>query len=461
LKFSPLQLAMAIAALSLTACGGGKSTSGSPPPPPSTANEWTWVNGANVVNQLGTYGTQGTPAPTNVPGAREQPATWADASGNFWIFGGNDVNGAFNDLWKYSGGAWTWVGGSNMFNQSGTYGTQGKSAPGNVPGARYSPVTWTDASGTFWLFGGCGYDGSGASLYLSDLWSYAESEWTWVGGPNMANQPGNFGTEGTSSPSNIPPPRCSAASWTDAAGDLWLFGGVSYLAFSGAPQRLNDLWKYSGGAWTWMSGSTATNQPGTYGTEGSAAIGSIPGGRVDAVDWTDAKGNLWLFGGYGYDSAGTLGTLNDLWNYNVTAGQWTWMAGSKVVGQQGTYGTQGIPAASNIPGSRGGAVGWVDAAGNFWLFGGLGYDSLGAYAQLNDLWKYSAGQWKWIGGSNVVAQQGIYGTQGTAAPGQSPGSRYFAGGWIDASGNFWLLGGHGYDSPGAFGYLNDLWKYQP
>ena len=59
---------------------------------------------------------------------------------------------------------------------------------------------------------------------------------------------------------------------------------------------------------------------------------------------------------------------------------------------------------------------WTDAAGNFWLFGGNGYDSAGTSGYLNDLWKYSAGQWTWMGGSNVVNQQGTYGTQGRLPP---------------------------------------------
>lgn len=52
-----------------------------------------------------------------------------------------------------------------------------------------------------------------------------------------------------------------------------------------------------------------------------AAAGNLPGGRHDPVSWKDANGwadaggNLWLFGGKGYDSAGTLGDLNDLWKY--------------------------------------------------------------------------------------------------------------------------------------------------
>jgi hypothetical protein len=36
---------------------------------------------------------------------------------------------------------WTWMGGSNVVNQKGTYGTRGTAAAGNGPGARYSSAT--------------------------------------------------------------------------------------------------------------------------------------------------------------------------------------------------------------------------------------------------------------------------------------------------------------------------------
>jgi hypothetical protein len=70
---------------------------------------------------------------------------------------------------------------------------------------------------------------------------------------------------------------------------------------------LNDLWKYSAGEWTWMGGANVGNQPGTYGTKGTPAPDNVPGARTAAVTWTDATGNLWLFGGGGLDSTGTGG----------------------------------------------------------------------------------------------------------------------------------------------------------
>ncbi len=453
-----------VASLSFSACSSGSST-----PPSSNANEWTWMNGAKVVDQLGAYGAQGTAAAGNVPGAREQAVGWIDVSGNFWLFGGDGFDSAgndgfLNDLWKYGSGQWTWMGGSNLVNQPGTYGAQGTAASSNIPGARNSEVRWIDASGNFWLFGGGGYDSNGTLGPLNDLWKYSAGEWTWMSGSNTANQPGTFGTQGQAAASNVPGARFHAVSWIDSSGNFWLFGGNVDALNSSGEVYLNVLWEYSAstGEWTWVGGSNTANQPGTYGTQGTAAAGNVPGAREQAVSWTDASGNFWLFGGNGYDSNGTYGFLNDLWEYSASTGEWTWVGGSNTTNQSGTYGTQGTAAPSNLPGARNGAAGWIDASGNFWLFGGyLHNGATGQISYLNDLWKYGAGEWTWMSGSNAADQSGSYGASGMAGSSNNPGARHYAVTWIDASGNLWLFGGNGFDSAGTWGYINDLWKYGP
>jgi hypothetical protein len=120
---------------------------------------------------------------------------------------------------------------------------------------------------------------------------------------------------------------------------------------------------------------------------------------------------------------------------------WIWVNGNQSANQPGTYGAQGTAAAANIPGTRDAAVTWTDAAGNFWLFGGAGYDSAGGSFLLNDLWKYSSGQWTWVGGLNAGNSAGKYGSLGVAAAGNVPAGRSLATGWSDAAGNFWLFGG--------------------
>ena len=82
---------------------------------------------------------------------------------------------------------------------------------------------------------------------------------------------------------------------------------------------------------------------------------------------------------------------------------------------------------------------------------------------MNDLWKYDAStnQWTWMKGTNLLDQVGIYGTLGIAAPTNAPGGREGAAGWLDSSGNLWMLGGAGFPSTTATGRMNDLWKYDP
>src|SRR5215469_826291 len=90
--------------------------------------------------------------------------------------------------------AFTWVSGSSTADANGVYGTQGVAAASDVPGARHGPVTWTDAAGNLWLFGGYGLFAPGLAdvPMFNDVWKYSPAigQWTWVGGPNTANGPG-------------------------------------------------------------------------------------------------------------------------------------------------------------------------------------------------------------------------------------------------------------------------------
>jgi len=397
--------------------------------------EWTWMGGSSTANQPGVYGMLGAPATGNVPGSRQQTMSWTDSSGHFWLFGGfgpsstgtADTNGYLNDLWEFDPATseWTWVSGSSTVpafggGQPGVYGTLGTPAAGNVPGGRIEAVSWTDGEGHLWLFGGEGYDSTGMYSYLNDLWEFdpATSEWTWMGGSNIGQQTGVYGTLGTPAAGNIPGARYGAVSWTDSNGRLWLFGGDGWDS-TGSLGPLNDLWVFdpSTSEWTWMGGSSTANQRGAYGTLGTPAAGNAPGSRWDSVSWTDSSGHLWLLGGNGYDSLGNLAYLNDLWEFDPSKSEWTWMSGSSVVqtnppGQPGVYGTLGTAAPENTPGGRFRAVSWTDPDGNFWLFGGEGDDSTNTFGDLNDLWEFdpATSEWTWMGGSSTVDQTGIYGT---------------------------------------------------
>jgi N-acetylneuraminic acid mutarotase len=498
----------------LTGCGGSVSPSS---PPSAIHNEWTWMDGTNKIYQPGSYGTLGTQAPRNLPPGRWDAASWTDSSGNLWLFGGygyaaatNTTGILLNDLWEFSPSLdeWTWMGGSSTLPQSangwsGVYGMLGTSAVGNIPGSRADAANWVDTNGNFWLFGGTGVDATGATGGLNDLWEYSPStnEWTWMGGSSTVGtngaQSGVYGTLGTPAPGNIPGGRSGAVHWADGSGNFWLFGGSGVDA-NGVGGWLNDLWEFNPSTreWTWVGGSSTvgTNggRPGVYGSLGTPSPGNIPGGRAGSVSWTDGSGNLWLFGGSGYDANGTPTALNDLWEFRFFSQQWVWMGGSTAstgcttyklglvicAGPPGVYGSLGTPSSGNIPGGRAGSVSWTDGSGNLWLFGGSGYDSAGNNGNLNDLWKFnpSANDWTWMGGNTTEAscgpspegnlicrgQPGEYGTLGVPSSGNDPGARFGDAGWVDKQGNLWLFGGYGADSTeNNMGDLNDLWEYQP
>lgn len=424
-------------------------------------NQWTWVSGSNAINQNGNYGTKGVPGPANVPGARYTAVSWTGTAGELWLFGGSILNGSGsivlgNDLWKWDGSNWTWVSGSSAGNQNGVYGTKGIANAANFPGSRQQSVSWKDGTGNLWLWGGFGYS-AGSAGYLNDCWRWDGTNWTWVNGTNTINQSGIYGTKGVANAANAPGSRRSSHSWVDGSGNFWLLGGYGYDA-AGTLGYLNDLWRWNGTTWTWISGTNTVNQSGTYGTKGVANAANSPGSREEATGWVDGSGNAWLFGGYGYNAAGVQVRLNDLWRWDGAS--WTWISGTNTGNVNGIYGTRGLAAPANMPGSRAGVVSWKDNDGNFWLMGGIG-DGESAGGQLNDTWFWNGTQWTWAAGSKEIATPGVYGTLNTPSASNMPGARGNALAWTDATGNFWLFGGLGMGNTAVQGRLNDLWTITP
>ena len=383
-----------------------------------------------------------------------------------WESGGENV----------SAGALSQCGfGPGSLGLPGVYGALGTPAGQNIPGSRRNPVYWTDKTGKFWLFGGFGFDSTGHCAELNDLWEFDPStlKWTWMGGSNAPPyfEAGAYGTRGQFAPTNRPGSRDSGVGWTDKSGNLWLFGGVGYDS-AGNFGYFNDLWEFemSTHQWAWMAGSNALNQIGAYGIMHFPHAGNTPGGRWGAVAWTDPGGNLWLFGGGGYDATGANGLFNDLWQFNTSTKEWTWIGGSHIVNRPGVYGQLGIPGDNNVPGSREGDVAWVDKKGNLWLFGGFGFAETGPNGLMNDLWEFnpSAQEWTWVSGEKFLGtfsnprgwgQTGVYGTLCVPDPGNTPGSRTNSATWTDAEGNLWLFGGGGFDSVGSVNALNDVWEF--
>ena len=477
-------------------------------------NDWTWVGGSNTGNAPSVYGTLGIPAPGNTPGARDYAASWTDKNGNFWLFGGFSGNpssgwGTYsNELWEFSpsNNEWAWIGGGGaatcsgggICGQMGVYGALGTPAPGNTPGARSNAASWTDNDGNFWLFGGYGLVSTdtngelGVGVgYLNDLWEYfpAKNQWAWMGGsdtmpcilatmsPPICGQPGAYGTLATPAQGNAPGARADASLWTDGSGNVWLFGGqgIETICTPNDNLAFNDVWEFNPSTlqWAWMAGSSTAAQsnvetengptsisiPTVLGTLGAPAPGNTPGASAnldgtlfDGAYWTDSKGNLWLL----------ASSTNALWVFYPSLSEWAWMGGGSTTNTAGVYGTLGTPADGNIPGARSDAARWTDGSGNFWLFGGNGFDGANIAGSLGDLWEWnpSTHQWAWIGGSNSANQSGQYGTLGVPGAQNIPGARSGASAWTGGNGNLWLFGGTTVLS-GSAEISNDFWEYQP
>jgi len=207
-----------------------------------------------------------------------------------------------------------------------------------------------------------------------------------------------------------------------------------------------------------MNGSDTSFSQGHFDTLGTFAPSNTPPGLYEACGWTDKQGYLWLFGGVSqpFSNNHSQSEYGDLWKFDPSLNLWAWIKGPGTYDQSGVYGIKGIPSPTNNPGCRGwGAVTWVDTAGDFWLFGGWGWDVNHHHISLNDLWKYSiaTNEWTWMKGSNDSLNLPVYGTIGVADNANTPGGTTEAStSWTDDNNNLWFFGGN---------FSNNLWKYDP
>jgi hypothetical protein len=331
-------------------------------------------------------------------------------------------------------GTWTWVKGDTIAFAPGNYGVMGVPSVTNEPPGRYACSHWVDTSGNLWITGGD----------FSDLWKFdpVTTMWTWMNGDTTHGGADSIAAaKGIYNASNKPgvciEGKCT---WVTPDNHLWLLADF------------NNLWQYDPAVnqWAWM-GATG---PANYGTKGVGTLSTLPGDRVEtSTNWVDNSGNLWLFGGY------NGGDLNDMWEYTVSTGIWTWMSGTSVLNNTGTYGTLGVPSVNNIPPSRSSNIAWKDNAGNFWLAGG---EAIGSTIYYQDVWEFNPVnlQWTWVAGTQGSDGSGSSGSACDTASTNKEGKRFENRATWKICDDL-ILNYSGQDAAGGANYFNDLWAYVP
>jgi hypothetical protein len=95
-------------------------------------------------------------------------------------------------------------------------------------------------------------------IFFFSFWKYdaKESKFVLIGAKE--SKLGVYGTQGVAGPDNWPGARESSVTWADSKGNLWLFGGRGF-GVNDTSGYLNDLWKFDGNQWTWVSGDQGVN----------------------------------------------------------------------------------------------------------------------------------------------------------------------------------------------------------
>src|SRR6188508_202561 len=98
------------------------------------------------------------------------------------------------------------------------------------------------------------------------------------------------------------------------------------------------------GEWTWMSGDTVSQKEGVYGTQGVPSTLNHPPTLYEGCEWTDNSGNFWYYGGIHSDSTSMISTYGDMWRFNPTTLEWTWMNGPGIPNLAPVYGALRVSA---------------------------------------------------------------------------------------------------------------------
>ncbi|KAK3604393.1 hypothetical protein CHS0354_015525 [Potamilus streckersoni] len=338
-------------------------------------NKWTLINGPSAVKDGKT-----------VPPPRQLAAGCGFGSAVFIVYGGlDDTGNGLADTWVY------YIFENRWFTLLEMQIKMGNVSASLTPGAHGDSAWWCNSEKLV-IFGGVDHE----KKLRRDMWIFSMVSLSWSEAKVSVNLPKD---ETFASVFEYPSQRSGATTWI-SRDKLYLFGGN----VQNGNHRSNhfnygystDMWEYDPGSDSWKAlkgSSELCSTVGSYRMVGLPLENNLPGCRRKAAAWTDAKNNLWMFGGEGVDGnpesishTAKSRLLNDIWHFDVERRVWTWKGGPKMGDMGGLYGIKGEPESRNLPGSRCEAAAWTLYGKTFYLYGGLGHDEKAAGGLLSDLW---------------------------------------------------------------------------
>ncbi|MCF0071483.1 hypothetical protein LZD49_13460 [Dyadobacter sp. CY261] len=375
--------------------------------------------------------------------ARTQECRWADAKGNLWVFGGSgyDVDGQygiFQDLWRFNPKNNNW----QLIKGKGNSSEKEIDKDPSWPAGRRNASTWCDKNGNLWLFGG---KGMGDLFHLNDMWVFEtnKGQWRKIQGSNSVNDKPTYDRLNESAKNSSPGGRSGSSTWVDNDDNLWLFGGESQEGKNMI--AYNDLWQFDQKKELWrkIAGADKPNQTLDSNSISTGSKKIDPSSRRGAIAWYDkTKNQLYLYGGFGFGvSSGQQGGLADMWAYDIKGNSWSIKSRNFQVNSDQVNFSAGALSPKNTPGSRHGAVSWIDGAGNFYLMGG--HSILYSESTFVDpyVWKYDITKGMWV---MVLDSESVVLNGGTV--------------FAAADGSVYLYGGNEFDKQKKQSYpVTSIW----
>lgn len=207
--------------------------------------------------------------------------------------------------------------------------------------------------------------------------------------------------------------------------------------------------------WVLLHGGVIPNTSPVYGARGVSDSAVSPGGRQGSCTAVDSNnGRLLLFGGV------QLNRFGELWGYNPSINQFTWIAGAQGSSNYPTYTQGAIGGGLSALGNRQFPSCW------FWNNSIVVFAGQTNAGSANDIWKYSFNNdtWVWLKGSSQIgtaaALESVYPVaKGKPTDTALPYPRWAAAYASDViNGRMWMHGGYGWNTAGVNIQMNDLWS---